>query len=92
MFGDNYLKTMIGMNNQQIKSVITLILSRLGVNAKKVSLYSEYSNDFGFNDSEFNLFLYYIEKYFGIAILPSEESQLRTVSNTVDYVKTHLVS
>ncbi len=80
------------MNKQQINSVITLILSRLGVNKKKVNLYSEYSNDFGFNESEFNLFLYYLEKYFGIAIQPSEEAQLNTVSNTVDYVRTRIVS
>ena len=82
---------MIGMNKQQISSVITLILNKLGVNTQKVNIYSEYSNDFGLNESEFNLFLYYIEKYFGIAIQPSEEAQLRTVNNTVEYVKTRIV-
>ncbi len=79
------------MNKQQISSVITLILNKLGVNTQKVNIYSEYSNDFGFNESEFNLFLYYIEKYFGISIQPNDEAQLQTVSNTVEYVKNHIV-
>jgi acyl carrier protein len=75
------------MNKQQISSVLSLILGQFGVNKSKISNYSEYMNDFGFNDADFNLFLFYLERYFGISVNAGEETQLSCVNGTVDYVQ-----
>jgi|GEM_PF-2783864 len=79
------------MNKQQINSVLTLILNQLGVQEKKINEYSEYSNDFGFSERELNLFYYYLEKYFGISVLPTDEVNLSNVNTTVSFVQTQIL-
>ena len=77
------------MNNSETYNIIhKLLIGKMKTRPELINNNAMFRDDFGFNDTELSLLLFYIENHFNIEIAPNEITLFSTINNLIIAIQT----
>ena len=75
------------MEDKRIRRNLYRVLRKTGVQKNDIAPGASYNNDLHFDSVDWKIFTFYLEGIFDISIRDEEMSNLRSVNDTLQYLK-----
>ena len=79
------------MNRKKIQIRLYRILRKLGVNREDICLNADLINDFGFDEFDSKIYLYYVETNFNINLPDYQLPKLNNIKDTISILEQNLL-
>jgi acyl carrier protein len=74
------------MEDKKIRRNLYRVLRKTGVQKQKISLNSSFEKDLRFDNVDWSIFAFYLERVFDISIKDEELDNLQNVQNTIQFL------